>query len=128
MRFNESGVTSTSTGIYAGLLCLYYGTEGTPINKTALLLELLDRIETLENQSLPQGETISLTHDLGIRELLVFVTGKNVLGIIHHNSYGSVEWNLHWVGYIGTYLTTILYPSKDIQVIKLGLKFESCFG
>jgi len=41
---NDDGIIDMTD---IGLLCLKYGTTGTPINKTALLLELMEKVENL---------------------------------------------------------------------------------
>jgi len=45
MDLNDDGVVDSTD---LGLLGAYWGTTGTPMNKTALLLELQARIEALE--------------------------------------------------------------------------------
>jgi len=70
-----------------------FGTYGDPINKTALLLDLLGRVEALENQSLPQGYigapaynsgwieldtgwSVTMLHGLNTTKLFVYLLGR----------------------------------------------------
>lgn len=59
---NDDGIIDMTD---IGLLCLKYGTTGTPINKTALLLELQERLDTLNASCLLLAQTMNLvTTDL----------------------------------------------------------------
>ena len=90
-------------------MCNIYGTKGTPINKTELLLDLLERVEALENQSLPEGFITApaydsgwvemdpgplwLTHNLNTRELFIYVLGReDDDSKIHQRYYGGAHW------------------------------------
>lgn len=88
-------------------LASLYGTSGEPLNKTDVLLELLDRVEALENRSVPLGyvgppaydsgwqsinqyQTLTLTHDLNTTEVFVYVIAK---------APGSMAINQFYYGY-----------------------------
>jgi hypothetical protein len=69
-------------------LAIRFGEEGTPINKTALLLDLLDRVEVLETGGFigaPAYDSgwvladgwITLYHNLGTDALFVYLLGRN---------------------------------------------------
>lgn len=83
-----------------------YGTLGDPINKTELLLELLDKVQALENQTLPQGfltppaydsgwfsipagSSTILTHNIGTVEVFVHMIGYDSEHKIHQINYGG---------------------------------------
>jgi len=69
-----------------------YGTTGTPINKTELILELQARVEALENQSgwlpapaydsgwldFPVGNHLYIHHNLSTSNLFVHLVGRSV--------------------------------------------------
>ncbi len=58
-------------------VCNSYGATGTPINKTALLLELLDRIKTLEDRVTALEENVTAfacMHEARINELEMNIT------------------------------------------------------
>ena len=94
---------------------MHYGAEGTPINKTALLLELQSQIHemnatitelkediTILNSTMlgkpgydsgwtviNYEQTMTFTHNLGTTELLVYVIGKHPDKQIHQMYYGG---------------------------------------
>jgi len=102
---NDDGIIDVNDLVALGSI---YGTSGESINKTALLLDLLDRVEALENQSTPlgyigppaydsgwvsisPGETLTLPHNLGTTEVLVYVIGKHPTSLaINQFYYGYV--------------------------------------
>ena len=103
---NDDGIIDIVDLVNLGIR---FGEEGTPINKTALLLELLERVEELENQSVPLGyvgpsgydsgwipiakdEELVLTHNLNTTDLLVYVLGKNEEGP-NQNRFGGDNWS-----------------------------------
>jgi hypothetical protein len=110
-----------------------FGSEGTPINKTALLLELLDRVEALENQSLPQGvigtpaydsgwvylETgaITLSHNLNTNNALVFMAGRNETGAVSHWDYGGND-NM-WYDFTNTTITLESHNQWDWKYVRV---------
>jgi len=88
-------------------LASVYGTSGDPINKTELLLDLQDRVEALENQTVPLGYigppaydsgwvsisqpgSETLTHNLGTTNVHVYMTGySEAYYKTNHAFYGS---------------------------------------
>lgn len=88
-------------------LAVRYGATGTPINKTALLLDLLARVEALEKGGyvgapaydsgwvdISQGQVLILTHNLDTTEVLVYVIGNTSIEGpygIHQIFYGGVR-------------------------------------
>ena len=98
-------------------LAIRFGEEGTPINKTELLLDLQERVEALENQSLPlgyigppaydsgwqsieQGSVNEFNHSLGTTEVFVYMIGKATSGItqayygaaVYSGTYRGAYW------------------------------------
>jgi hypothetical protein len=90
-----------------------YGTKGTPVNWTKLLDdvdELRGRVEALENQtgwlpapaydsgwvSLTPASWLTLEHELGTTEVLVYMTANTSLGDYGLNQafYGGFFWNM----------------------------------
>jgi len=115
-----------------------YGTSGDPINKTELLLDLQDRVEALENQTVPlgyigppaydsgwqsinKGQFLTLTHDLNTVELLVYVIGKSPDSYAIHQFYygyafllsGQVR-GLIWYALTGTSIKVLRAPDDTI--------------
>jgi len=73
-------------------LALMFGAEGTPINKTALLLELLTKIENLNNTVIELENTINYlnTTIINLNETVVYLNGTQGLG--------SPDYDSGWVG------------------------------
>ena len=92
-----------------------YGTSGTPINKTALLLDLQERVEALETggfigapaydsdwKQISAGSSITLEHNCNTTDVLVFMMGRKNLTTtespyIHQKHYGG-ETQIGWQG------------------------------
>lgn len=83
-----------------------YGTNGTPLNKTFLLLDLLERVETLENQSgwLPPpaydsgwidwepSDVVLLQHDLNTTNIFVHMLAEGDTNRTHQTYLGREIW------------------------------------
>jgi len=121
-----------------------YGTTGTPINKTELLLEmtqkienLTTRLEILEHQSgwLPAptfdsgwisinpGDRYYFFHNLSTTNVFVYVIGKNASGFIHqwrigmdYDSYvlGSSDIGLFW-SRLDANIISVVRGRTDVQ-------------
>lgn len=109
-----------------------YGTTGTPINKTDLLLELLVRVQVLENQSgwlpapvydsgwtqISRSEIIVFQHGLNSTNLLVYIIGKTASdGTINQWMYGGVYNDNHgvaWYGLNSSHITVQRFPNDNI--------------
>ena len=95
-----------------------FGAEGTPINWTKLLGDidnLKDRVEALENQTLPQGfinkpawdskwtsigtGDTKIYHNLNTTDVIVCMLGKDSYGNVHQKDYGGYRYPLgSWYG------------------------------
>jgi hypothetical protein len=93
-----------------------YGTSGEPMNKTALLLDLLSRVEALENEVVELNNTIGLgapdydsgvisvslgqfnyvNHNLGTTRLMVYLVGVDNDGHYHQIQYGGAIIDSGW--------------------------------
>lgn len=103
---NDDGVIDSTD---LGILGLVWGTAGTPINKTALLLELEDRIDSLNATVMELNKTriglpdydsewVTLNHginyfehNLGTTNVLVYIIGNHSdpAGGINQQNYGG---------------------------------------
>jgi hypothetical protein len=128
---NDDGVIDSTD---LGMLGVAWGSTGTPINKTALLLELQSKIDVLNSTILELETTINylnstivylnetvvylnstglgapdydsgwlsfppltyktITHNLGTREIIVYMFGRfGGSGNTHQRSYGGDSWD-----------------------------------
>lgn len=116
-------------------IAVRFGTTGTPINKTALLIEvnatfakLLERIEALETGGfigapardsgwmfISKGQHLPYYHNLNTTEVLVCVYGKSSANGIHNIRYGG-NWGgtgLTWEGLDDDELTLYRWNSDN---------------
>ena len=132
---NEDGIIDVND---LQSLASAYGTSGDPINKTELLLDLQDRVEALENQTVPpryisppaydsgwqpinKGQLLTFTHDLNTVELLVYVIGKSPDSTAIHQQYygyafllsGQVR-GLSWYALTETSIKVLRGPDDTI--------------
>lgn len=109
------------------LVKLAFGSSGTPINKTALLLELNASVAELEARvgaievanslgftsppaydsgwiAIAKDQNREFNHTLGTTKVLVYVMGKKPPSDIHQLGYGGIYlWNLGGDLYFGVY-------------------------
>lgn len=89
MDLNDDGAINLYDAV---MLLSRYGTKGTPINKTQLLLEILERIDSL-NASLPELEAIIAEQQARISELETEIAILNAtkLGKPDYDSFEDPE-------------------------------------
>jgi len=84
---NDDGIIDMTD---IGLLCLKYGTTGTPINKTALLLELMEKIEILNATIIAQQNTINY-----LNETVIYL--NETMTILNSTGLGAPNYDSGWV-------------------------------
>lgn len=109
-----------------------YGTSGTPINKTQLLLDLLQKIEQLNTTIIQQQNTINLLNST-VNYLNATVRYLNeTITILNGTGLGAPDYDSGWVAsYGGTnhYLTHNLNtPASELLVYIVGLYHDPMYG